>query len=137
MSDREAIIKANRDFYLAFERRDLEQMEKVWLSDPRIVCIHPGWRWLTGWGPVVTSWERIFESTFEIKLQLGELDVMISGDLAVVVVEENLTQHGYDGVMRGQTLATNVFERVGDRWFMVVHHGSQVIEPPGSEPRLQ
>lgn len=137
MSDREAVIKANGDFYRAFTSRDLEQMEKVWLSDPRIMCIHPGWRRLRGWGPVMTSWERIFENSFELELKLGQLDVMVLGDLAVVVVEENLTQHGYDGIIRAQTLATNVFERVGNHWLMVLHHGSRVMEPPGSEPQLQ
>ena len=40
---------------------------------------------------------------------------MITGDLAVVVVEENLTQRGYDGTQRSQVIATNVFERVGTR----------------------
>ena len=62
---------------------------------------------------------------------------MISGDLAVVVVEEELTQRGYDGVSRAQVLATNVFERVGDKWFMILHHGSPVLAPPSDDPPLQ
>ena len=137
MSDREAVLKANRDFYSAFESLDIERMEKIWLSDPRIMCVHPGWRLMGGWGPVMTSWERIFENVFDMKVQLGQPSVMLSGDLAVVMVEETLTQHGSDGVAHAQVLATNVFERVGNEWFMVLHHGSQVVEPPGSEPQLQ
>ncbi len=137
MRDEQDVIKANHEFYQAFESLELERMENVWLRDPRIVCIHPGWRKLSGWGPVMTSWENIFQNVFEMKFDLGDHEVMISGDLAVVVVEENLTQHGYDGVVRSQVLATNVFERVGDHWFMVLHHGSPVVTPPGSEPQLQ
>ena len=68
---------------------------------------------------------------------LGDVDVIMTGDLAVLVVEENLTQRGYDGTMKTQVLTTNVFERVGNEWFMVMHHGSPVMEPPGSEPQLQ
>ena len=61
-----------------------------------------------------------------------------AAQLAVVVVEENLTQRGYDGTMRTQVLATNVFERADGRWWMISHHGSPVIAPPDSEePRLQ
>ncbi|MGH7923360.1 MAG: nuclear transport factor 2 family protein, partial [Candidatus Binatus sp.] len=50
MSDRESVLAANRAFYDAFESLDAEKMEAVWLKDPRIICIHPGWRKLSGWG---------------------------------------------------------------------------------------
>jgi ketosteroid isomerase-like protein len=137
MNDRYEVVAANRAFYDAFESLEVANMESVWLQDPRIVCIHPGWRKLLGWGPVMTSWERIFDSTFEMKFELGEMDVMISGDLAVVIVQENLTQRGYDGISRSLVLTTNVFERVRDRWLMVLHHGSPVMQPEDDEPPLQ
>jgi ketosteroid isomerase-like protein len=137
MNDRDGVVAANRAFYDAFESLEIAQMESVWLQDQRIACIHPGWRKLIGWGAVMTSWERIFDGVFEMKFELGEMDVMISGDLAVVIVEENLTQRGYDGIARSQVLSTNVFERVGDRWLMVSHHGSPVLQPGGEEPPLQ
>jgi len=137
MSDRDAVLNANRGFYDAFQSLDAEKMQAVWARDPSIICIHPGWRKLSGWGPIMLSWERIFENVFEMKFELGETDVTISGDLAVVVVEENLTQRGYDGTSRSQVIATNVYERIGDAWFMVMHHGSPVIAPPDDEPRLQ
>ncbi len=137
MSDHEAVVAANLKFYRAFESLDLENMEKVWLKDRQIVCIHPGWRKLSGWGPVMQSWERIFDGVFEMTFELGDVDVIMTGDLAVVVVEENLTQRGYEGTMKTQVLTTNVFERIGNQWFMVMHHGSPVMEPSGSEPQLQ
>ena len=137
MSEREAVLAANLAFYEAFESLDAEKMEKVWLKEPRILCIHPGWRKLAGWGPIMASWERIFDNVFEMKFELGEMDVMISGDLAIVVVEENLTQRGYDGAQHSHVLATNVFERMGQNWFMVMHHGSPVLAPPDDEPPVQ
>jgi len=137
MSDREAVLAANRAFYEAFESLDAEKMEAIWLRDPRIICIHPGWRKLNGWGPIMASWERIFDSVFEMKFELGEMEVMISGDLAIMVVEENLTQRGYDGAQRGTVLSTNVYERVGHTWYMVMHHGSPVNAPHDDEPPLQ
>ena len=137
MSDREAVLAANRAFYDAFESLDGEKMEAVWLRDQRIICIHPGWRKLSGWGPIMASFERIFDNVFEMKFELGEMEVMISGDLALVMIEEGLTQRGYDGTQRSQVLTTNVFERVGQDWFMVIHHGSPVIAPPDDEPPIQ
>jgi ketosteroid isomerase-like protein len=138
MSERDQIIEANRAFYRAFESLEVEKMERVWLSDPKIACIHPGWRKLSGWGPVMQSWMRIFDSAFEMKFEVRELDIYESNDIAVVVTEERLTQHGYDGIARSQVLATNVFERVGQKWMMILHHGSPVIQPAADDdPPLQ
>ncbi len=137
MSDREQVLEANRAFYQAFESLELEKMESVWLQEPHIVCIHPGWRRLSGWGPIMNSWERIFESTFEINFELSEVDVMLRGDVGVVVVQENLTQRDYDGMTRTVVMSTNVFERVGSRWYLVLHHGSPVAAPSEHEPPIQ
>jgi ketosteroid isomerase-like protein len=137
MSDQEAVLRANRAFYEAFESLELERMEAIWLQAPHIVCIHPGWRRLTGWGAVMNAWERIFESTFEMRFELANPDVMVSGDLAIVVVQENLTQRGYDGVTRSGVMATNVFERLGEQWLMVLHHGSPIAMAGDDEPQIQ
>jgi ketosteroid isomerase-like protein len=137
MSDREAVLEANRAFYKAFESLDADEMEQVWLQAPHIICIHPGWRRLSGWGPIMESWERIFDSTFEMKFELLDAEVMMHGDVAIVVVEEGLTQRGYDGVARSKVLATNIFEKVGQRWYMVLHHGSPVGMAADEEPPIQ
>src|ERR1700689_1181033 len=136
MSDRDAVLKANDAFYRAFESLDLERMERLWLRDHRIACVHPGWRRLTGWGPVMTSWERIFQSAFEMKFELRDEAVTVRGDLAVVLVEEVLTQRGYDGASRSQVIATNVFERADGAWLMTLHQGSPIFSPPAAEPPL-
>lgn len=137
MSDQEQVLEANRAFYQAFESLEIEKMEQVWLQAPHIVCIHPGWRRLSGWGPIMETWERIFESTFEMKFDLTDVEVTLRGDLAIVVVQENLTQRGYDGTTRSVVQATNVFERTGNRWYMVLHHGSPVAAPSEHEPPIQ
>ncbi len=137
MSDREQVLEANRAFYQAFQSLEIEKMERVWLQEPHIVCIHPGWRRLSGWGPIMHSWERIFESTFEMSFELSDVEVMLRSDLAVVTVQENLTQRDYDGMSRTVVMATNVFERVGSRWYLVLHHGSPVAAPSEHEPPIQ
>ena len=42
-----------------------------------------------------------------------------------------------DGASRSQVLATNVFERTGGEWLMILHHGSPIMAPPDDEPPLQ
>ena len=137
MSNREAVIQVNRAFYSAFESLELDRMEQVWLKAPHITCIHPGWRRLEGWGPIMTSWERIFDSTFEMKFEIEDESVVLHDDLAIVVCLEVLTQRGYEGATTSEVLATNVFERVGDRWYMILHHGSPVAMAADDEPPLQ
>ena len=83
------------------------------------------------------SWERIFGGAFEMKFELGDINLTMNENLAVLVVEENLTQRGYDGGSRSQVLSTNVFERTGGHWLMVLHHGSPVMAPPSDDPPLQ
>src|SRR5207237_10199768 len=92
MSNHEPLIEENEAFYKAFESLDIEQMENLWLRDPKIVCIHPGWRRLTGWGPIMESWERIFDGVFEMKFELHDLHLIAGTDLGVVVTEEYLTK---------------------------------------------
>jgi ketosteroid isomerase-like protein len=137
MSNHEGLIEANQAFYKAFESLDIEQMENLWLRDPKIACIHPGWRRLTGWGPIMESWERIFDGVFEMKFELRALHLIVGADLGVVVTEENLTQRGYEGTMRTQVLATNIYERLGNKWLLVLHHGSPVVQPSEDEPPMQ
>ncbi len=137
MSDRDALLEANSAFYRAFESLDTEQMESVWLKDPRIICIHPGWPELGGWGPIMSSWERIFENVFEMEFELRIIDAQVSADLGYVVLEEQLTQRGAEGAIKAKVLTTNVFARAGTRWWMMLHHGSPVMGPPVDEPPVQ
>jgi ketosteroid isomerase-like protein len=137
MSQEASIREANQAFYRAFESMEVREMEALWSQAPHIVCVHPGWHPLSGWGPIMHSWEKIFESAFEIKFELSELQLLLRADLALVVVQENLTQRDYDGITRATVISTNAFERVGGIWKMVLHHGSPVAMPPESVPRIQ
>ncbi|HEY2664782.1 MAG TPA: nuclear transport factor 2 family protein [Candidatus Binataceae bacterium] len=138
MSDLETVLAANRAFYDAFETLELEKMEAVWLQAPHIVCIHPGWRRLCGWGPIMNSFDGIFDSAFEMKFEIRDPEVIVRGDLAIIVTREILTQRNYNGSSKSQVMATNIFERVGLKWFMVLHHGSPVASSmEDDEPPIQ
>jgi len=138
-TESEAVRKANLGFYRAFQSLQVSQMEGVWLHSARIQCTHPGWRRLIGYAAVMSSWQRIFENTFEMTFDLTGVEISVNGDLAWVVCTENITSRTYDGVSRSQVEATNVFERHDDRWRLVHHHGSPVVGAISDEPspRLQ
>ncbi len=119
-----AVSAANSAFYRAFESLDLERMEGVWLKESAISCTHPGWARLEGWGPIMKSWEEIFQQTFGMTFEIAEETVHVVGDLAWVTCVERIESRSYDGISNTEVEATNIFGRRGDSWFLIHHHGS-------------
>ncbi len=138
MDESKAVTAANAAFYQAFETLEVQEMEKVWLRASYIKCVHPGWPLLSGWGPIMASWERIFANTFGMRFTLNDVRVQVSGSLAWVVLIEDLESRGYDGPSRAQILTTNLFEKRDGQWFIVHHHASPILAPPSlPEEQLQ
>lgn len=120
--DEVAVLDVHQAFYDAFEARDLDAMSEVWEHSDRVVCTHPGWRTLRGWGAVSGSWFALFGGPNPLQFILTDEVVVVAGDTAWVSVDENLI-----GSDLGATVAAlNLFCRDGDRWRLVAHHGSPV-----------
>ncbi|MDE3035750.1 MAG: nuclear transport factor 2 family protein [Nitrospirota bacterium] len=136
MSDTEAVLKAkieevtraNQEFYEAFESLDVARMDKIWAQQEYVTCIHPGWTLRVGWPSVRDSWVLIFNNTFSMAFELTELQIQVAGDVAWVVCTENITSRQGEQPQGNRVLATNFFEKTGDRWFIIHHHGSPVME---------
>jgi ketosteroid isomerase-like protein len=75
------------------------------------------------------SWESIFANTAEMSFTLSSVDVVAVGDLAWVTCTENILSEVRGRVTVTSVLATNLFERDGDRWFLAHHHASHVRGP--------
>lgn len=125
--DRELVLAANQMFYRSFEKKDMEAMEAVWSNGIGCLCIHPGRQALKGWTMIRESWEQIFSNTSYLEIDLDIVTVEISGNIAYVILVENVLQISAGRRLEAQSMATNLFERMGDRWYMVHHHGSPVV----------
>jgi ketosteroid isomerase-like protein len=137
---------ANAAFYAAFESLSLDAMAEVWERSDRASVTHPGWPTLRGWAKVAGSWEAIFVNTPYIQFVLTDEVVSMAGGVAWVTVDENIlqAQAPLDGgelapteagseISGSLVAATNVFAHDGDRWRMVVHHGSPVHATPAPD----
>ena len=125
--DRAAVSAANAAFYEAFEARDIDGMSDVWEHSDRVLCTHPGWRTLRGWGAVSASWYALFQNGQSLQFILTEEHVDVEGDVAWVAVDENLIGGGVGGTIA----AMNLFVRDRtDAWRMVAHHGAPVADQP-------
>lgn len=123
-STHDELREVNERFYRALETLDLAAMERLWLHEPWVRCIHPAWDVLVGWENVRDSWRRIFESTPWIRVTATEVTIEVFADVALVGCAENITagRDGDVGVAVAQ--ATNLFKRTPDGWRMIHHHAS-------------
>lgn len=125
--DRQAILVVNQAFYRAFEKKDLGAMEKIWSQGTLSSCVHPGRGVLKGWERIREAWVQIFEHTDYIEIDTDLIRTEVSGDLAYVLLVENILQIGSQQRIEAQSIATNVFERLGEHWYLIHHHGSPVM----------
>lgn len=125
--DRTAVLETNSAFYRAFEKKDLEAMEKVWSQGTASLCIHPGRAYLKGWENIRTTWQQIFANTDYLEVNAELISTDVSGDLAYIVVLENILQISQNRRLEAQSMGTNIFERLGQRWYLIHHHGSPVM----------
>lgn len=122
-----AVLEANTRFYQAFESLDIRRMDPIWVKEPYIRCIHPGWSVRSGWQAVRDSWVLIFNHTRGIRFRVTDTQVHLGGELAWVVCIERIETNDGDRWIESQVLATNLYERRDGGWYMILHHGSPVF----------
>lgn len=124
-TDLDAVVAANASFYAAFEARDLDAMSLVWEHSDRIICTHPGWASLRGWGQVAASFFALFQNSQHLQFILTKEKAEAAGDVGWVTVDENILQSSSATTVS----ALNLFVRAEDGdWRMVAHHASPVSD---------
>lgn len=121
---REALRESNDAFYRAVEELSVADMERLWLHESWVRCIHPGWDLLKGWEAIRQSWEQIFSGTTWIRVTPTSVDVQVLGDVGMVGCAENITATSGGDVGVAVAQATNLFLRTPDGWRMFHHHSS-------------
>jgi ketosteroid isomerase-like protein len=132
-SDVEAIKAANQAFYKALSARDFKAMQAVWANKPYVVNIGPRSKAVaTGYDEAVTKyWDNaLFNNVFsKIEAQITSVtQAQTDGKIAWVSGLEKATLHLKSGgdPLNIENFVTNVYEKDGDHWLMVLHH-AQVI----------
>ena len=102
-------------------------MEKVWSQGSASTCVHPGRGCLKGWEQIRETWAQIFKNTDYVELNIELISTEVSGDLAFILLTENVLQISRNRRIEAQSMGTNVFERLGKHWYMIHHHGSPIL----------
>ncbi|NEP02292.1 MAG: nuclear transport factor 2 family protein [Symploca sp. SIO2E9] len=127
LSDKEAVLAANVDFYRAFSNQDLSSMSLLWWQGSTSLCIHPGSQVLMGWEAIQASWESIFRNTDSVEIDIEIIKAEIDQALAYVVVREIVLQSSRGRKLKAQSIATNLFQKMAQKWYLVHHHGSPIM----------
>lgn len=118
------VLEANKRFYEALESLDIEQMASIWLHEPWVKCVHPGWGPVSGWESIRHSWEAIFQNTRAIRVRLTGQTVQMIGDLAWVSCIENIANRLDASMDAAEAFTTNLYLHRDDRWWIILHHSS-------------
>ena len=124
--DKEQIIKVNELFYKALGTRDLKLMKTLWIPDERAGCIHPGWTILRSWENIYQSWENIFDPEDQVDINLSKINININNNHAWLTCVQEMIYIKRDPSMFNISQSTNIFEKIGDKWLMVLHHASPI-----------
>ena len=119
MTDSDAVLAANLEFYRAFTAKDLVAMEALWAKEAPVACIHPGWPPLTERDAVIESWHNILGHPEAPRIACYDERVQLHGDVALVVCEEEL-----EG---GTLVASNLFVREDGGWKIAHHQAGQLV----------
>ena len=125
--DKEAVIAANQAFYDAFSDRDMASMNRLWWQGSTSLCVHPGSQILIGWEEVRASWEGIFQNTNSLEIDIEVVKVEIDRSLAYVIVREIVLQSSRGRKIKALSTATNIFQNMAQKWYLIHHHGSPII----------
>jgi ketosteroid isomerase-like protein len=129
MTDSDAVLAANLEFYRAFGARDVPAMERLWAREAPVACIHPGWPALAEREAIIESWRGILANPEAPRIACFDERVLIYGDTALVICEEELAG--------GTLIASNFFVREGGAWKIAHHQAGQLVarRPQGSRER--
>lgn len=119
MTDQDAVLAANLEFYRAFAARDLAAMDALWARQAPVACLHPGWTALKDREAVMESWAGILSNPEAPRIACFDEEAHLYGDVALVLCEEEL---------EGGTLAaSNIFVREAGEWRIAHHHAGQIV----------
>ena len=120
----DSLIRANGTFYDALENHSLDVMDRLWLHEGWVRCVHPGRDALVGWPVVRRSFEEMFTRARWLHVTPTSIDVLVFGEIGVIACVENITTESEDEMGMTVAQATNIFRLTDFGWRMMHHHAS-------------
>jgi hypothetical protein len=141
------VLQVNSAFYKAFSNKDIADMERIWLKDRSCICIHPSFKPLSGVRDIMHTWKRMFESSVgsfqRTWIDPCDIQLTVKATTAVVTCEEQVYARRFvrgkkrESEMVNKLMATNIFRKVGGKWYMTYHHSSWHADSEAAQMALK
>ncbi len=82
---------------------------------------------IVGWDKIQASWSSIFNNTDLLEIDIEVIKVEIDQSIAYVVVREMVLQSSRGRKAKALSIATNIFQKMAQKWYLVSHHGSPIM----------
>jgi len=149
-----SVLQVNSAFYKAFSNKDYDSMEEIWLHDASALCIHPSNKPIIGAKNVLASWKQMFTGGIEAfqknRMEPTNIRLSVKGTTAILTCDEDVyTKRFVRGKKRvgdkfskngmelvNKLISTNIFRKVGGRWYMIHHHATWHSESDAGKKAL-
>ncbi len=111
VTDREAVLALNTEFYRAFRESDIAAMARVWSEQEPVAVQHPSSGRIDGRDAVLKSWAQIMRRPPDISCDI-EAVRFSDGGWAVICLEQ---------LNPGSVRMINIFRKDVDEWKMIYH----------------
>ena len=111
-------------FYRALNCRDLALMEQNWADSEEAAMDNPLGGIKRGWPEIRSVYERLFETPWTYSFEFWAYTEHRAADVYWVVGRERGYLARDDDRLDLAIRTTRLFQRTGDRWRQVHHHGS-------------
>lgn len=117
------VEKAMKEFYGAFEARDLDRLAKVWIQDASARCIQPNGVLHRGWPEVKRSFELIFDTDRPHHVEITQSFFAVVGEAAWVSLVERVAMP-QSARPRREHAATQMWRKADGAWRLALYHVS-------------
>lgn len=113
-------------FYYAFNNRDLDVFNEIWLNHDLIQLNNPLGGIIRGIVPISEMYDRIFNGQARVWVELSDIVMYQSDDTVIFAGREIGESSSNDNTIDLQIRTTRIFgfSETDNQWFQIHHHGS-------------
>lgn len=117
-------IKALALFYKAFNQRDIELMQKSWLTSDEISMDNPVGGMKRGWNEIKSVYEKIFYGKAKVYVEFYDYTIHSTADMFFVTGRERGYFKTENDSIELAIRTSRIFVKKKDQWKQIHHHGS-------------
>ncbi len=117
-------LGALREFYRAFNVRDIDLMECNWVTSEDASLANPLGGIRRGWNDIRDFYERTFQGPPAVTLELHDYSIHRCGEFFYAVGREHGVLWDHNRSLELKFRTSRIFRFTGERWRQVHHHGS-------------